>query len=158
MKYEELNIIENFLSPDECKYYIDGIINNSKLDTDLISNRLKTILNDQYKLKGHRFKELNKLKPKKYTNNLKYPLEWNTDKDSYFTIAIQLNNDYENGYIQFLRDDDEKYLQVPRNSGSAIIFFSNIKNRQARVREGIRFTIETKIGIEKDPNDSKTLI
>lgn len=158
MTNNEINIIENFLSEDECSEIILKFKNGQDINIDDFHKRIEDTLNENYKFKGFKFKKLNPLILKEYTTETKYSLEWKSNENSYFTIIIQLNNDFKNGYQQFSIADEEFYLQVPKNIGNMTVFFSNLMHRLAPVKIGVKYTLETEIEITEIPNYNKTLL
>jgi predicted 2-oxoglutarate/Fe(II)-dependent dioxygenase YbiX len=71
---------------------------------------------------------------------------------------IQLNNDYNEGYFQFLINDGESYFQVNHGAGHLVLFFSNLKQRTTPVKSGIKKTLSGKILLIKDKDVKNTLI
>jgi hypothetical protein len=158
MESKRINLIEEFLSKDECneliKHHKDGDI----LDSKYMYEKITKILNNNFKFKGHYLGELETITFKEYTPQKKYTLNWEINNESYFTIVIQLNDDFRNGYEQYLIDEDEKYFQSPKITGSLIFFFSNIKHRLAPVKTNSKYVLETEIKLLKNVNFKKTLI
>jgi hypothetical protein len=158
MENKKINIIENFLSKDEC----DNIINNHKNGKSLglihISEKIVEVLNNNFKFRGHELGELEHLSFKEYTPKTKYSLKWNINNKSYFTIIVQLNDNFDNGYYQYLLNDDEKYFQSPKITGSLVFFFSNIKHRLSPVESDFKYVLETEIKLLESHEFKKTLI
>jgi hypothetical protein len=158
MENKRINLIKEFLSKEECdeliKHHKDGDI----LDSTYMHEKITKILNDNLKFKGHYLGELETITFKEYTPEKKYTLKWEINDDTYFTIVVQLNDDFDNGYEQYLIDEDENYYQSPKITGSLIFFFSNIKHRLAPVKNSSKYVLETEIKLLENVNFKKTLI
>lgn len=148
-----INVIDDFLSKKEC----EDLISNYNDNIDYIHKKIENFINENYIVKGFKFNKLKPIKFNKYTPDTQYSLKWIINEKSYFTFIIQLNEDFENGYHQFLLFDNDNYYQVPKKSGSLIIFFSNLKQRLAPVLDKEKYTISTEIDLKKT-KISKTLI
>jgi len=158
MVNNEINVIENFLTEQECNDFIQKFKNGELLDTEYVRVKIENLLKEHYKFKGFEFKNLNPVLFKEYTTESKYSLDWIVNDKSYFTIIIQLNGDFKNGFQQFLVGDDESYFQVPKNTGNMVIFFSNLKKRLAPVKIGVKYVLEIEAELIEIPNHTKTLL
>jgi hypothetical protein len=158
MENQKINIIEGFLSEDECKEIIITHKNGELLNSYYVTEKITKILDDNFKFKGYKLSELSPIIFKEYTPKTKYTLKWKVKNSTYFTIIVQLNDDFKNGYQQFLVDDDENYYQVPKFVGSLVFFFSNMKHRIAPVRMSSKYVLECEVKLVKDENFKKTLL
>jgi hypothetical protein len=158
MTNKEINIIDNFLTEEECDNFIQRFKNGESLDTEYVRVKIENLLKEHYKFKGFELKNSNPVLFNEYTVETKYSLEWEINDKSYFTVIIQLNDNFKNGLQQFLVGDGENYFQVPKNTGNIVIFFSNLKKRLAPVEIGFRYTLETEIELIESINQIKTLL
>lgn len=158
MENKRINLIEEFLSKEECDEFIKHHKNGDILNSTYMYEKIIKTLNDNFKFKGHYLGELDSITFKEFSPEKKYTLKWEINNDSYFTVVVQLNDNFLNGYEQYLIDDDEKYYQSPKITGSLIFFFSNIKHRVAPVKTNSKYILETKIKLLNDINFKKTLI
>jgi hypothetical protein len=71
---------------------------------------------------------------------------------------ITLNNNYEEGYFQFLINNGENYFQVHHGAGHMVLFFSNLNQRTTPVIKGIKKTLTGKVLLIKDNSVKQTLI
>lgn len=148
---DRIKVIKNFLTKSECDYAL------STNDYDMIHSRVEKYINDNFKIKGYRLSNLFPFKLNKHIVDVNNP-NWYIDDDSYISVLIQLNDDYKEGYFQFLVDDDESYFQLHHGYGHMVIYFSNLKNRTSPVKEGIKYTITSHISINKIDGFKKTII
>ena len=153
-----INIINEFLSEEECKELINTHKNGELLSSNYISEKISKVLSDNFKFKGYKLSKLSPITFKKYTPKTKYTLMWKVNNSNYFNILIQLNDDFKNGYQQFLVDDDEKYYQAPKTVGGMVFFFSNIKHRVAPVESNSKYVLECSVKLVKDKNFEKTIL
>lgn len=158
MENKKITIIEDFLTEDECINIITSYNNGDEMDLSYVSFKIEKILSDNFKFKGYKLDNLSPISFKKYTKKTKYTLKWKVKNSTYFTIGVQLNDDFENGHQQFLVDDDEKYFQVPKITGSLFFFFSNIKHRIAPVELNTKYVLETEVKLIEDKTFQKTLL
>lgn len=148
---DRVTIIKNFIDEDECKYALETA------DYSFIKFKLDRYIKYNIKLKGYSFTELSPLKLNRHIVGVNNPM-WETDSNSYISFLLQLNNKYEQGYFQFLVDNDDNYFQLHHGSGNLVLFFSNLKNRTTPVENGEKYTITTSMSIIKDDTYTKTLI
>lgn len=147
---DRVTIIKNFIDEDECKRALET------KDYSFIKFKLERYIKHNIKLKGYSFTELSPLILNHHIVGVNDP-KWVTD-DSYISFLIQLNNEYEQGYFQFLVDNDDNYFQLHHGTGHLVLFFSNLKHRTTPIKSGEKYTITTSISITKDDNYTKTLI
>jgi hypothetical protein len=148
---DRVTIIKNFIDEDECKYALQNA------DYSFIKFKLDRYIQYNIKLKGYVFTELSPLKLNHHIVGVNDPI-WITDKNSYISFLLQLNDSYEGGYFQFLVDNDDNYFQLHHGSGHLVLFFSNLKHRTTPIESGEKYTITASISITKDNTYTKTLI
>lgn len=148
---DRVTIIKNFIDADECKYALENA------DYSFIKFKLDRYIQHNIKLKGYIFTELSPLKLNHHIVGVNDPM-WITDNDSYISFLLQLNDSYEEGYFQFLVDNDDNYFQLHHGTGHLVLFFSNLKHRTTPIKTGEKYTITTSISITKDNTYTKTLI
>lgn len=176
-------MIKQFLSKDECKIILDKCLQELKLEPAKISNgidisvrkssiafidnidfvdsRLKEILKENIQIKGFEMNDLDSYQFTKYEVGEYY--NWHTDsdnneyKDRYCSIVIQLNDDYDGGYLQ-LKDNNGNTYAFERGLGNLYIFFSNILHRVIPVKSGIRYSLVNWVSLKKIEGYKKTLL
>ena len=85
--------------------------------------------------------------------------DWHTDtgsnllNDRYCSIVIQLNNNYENGELQFKNINTEK-----SNTGTLYMFLSDIYHRVTPITTGIRYSLVMWLNLSPVKSYSKSLI
>jgi hypothetical protein len=146
-----LKLIKNFINKDECKYALETA------DYSFIKFKLDRYIKFNIKLKGYVFTELSPLKLNHHIVGFN-DSRWIIDSNSYISFLLQLNDEYEQGYFQFLLDEDDNYFQLHHGCGHLVLFFSNLKHRTTPIESGEKYTISTSISITKDDNYTKTLI
>lgn len=129
---------------------------------DIIDEKLKQLLKSLIKMKGF---EVTGLGPYQFTEyKVGEFYDWHTDsdkdeyKDRFCSIVIQLNDDYENGYLQLNDETTESTIQLEKGVGTMYIFYSNIRHRVLPVKSGIRYSLVNWISLKKIENFKNTLI
>lgn len=180
----KVNIIDDFLSVDECLSILDkcktdltlkpatimgdvlsdkrkssvAFVNNIE-DIDL---RLKFILKDLIKLKGFDVTGIGSYQFTEYKVGEYY--DWHTDssdthemyKNRFCSIVIQLNDDYEGGHLEVKNDSDT--IQLERGSGKLCVFYSNMLHRVTPVTNGVRYSLVNWVSLKEIEGFKKTLI
>lgn len=185
---EKLYTIRNFLSEQECSQILTKYkeelqlspakvgLNGGNLITDrrkssiafidnieIIDERLKGILQNLIQLKGY---EVTGLGPYQFTEyKVGEYYDWHTDssdepmfKDRYCSIVIQINDEYEGGYLQLKDESGDNIMQLDKGIGTMYIFYSNITHRVIPVTEGIRYSLVNWISLKKIDGFKKTLL
>lgn len=181
---ERFHIIPNFLSADECstiltKYKAElelsagqivkiGISNKRKSSIafiptiDIIDDKLKSKLKSLIQIKGY---EVTGLGPYQFTEyKVGDYYDWHTDsddneyKDRFCSIVIQLNDTYEDGYLQLRYEKNNNTIQLDKGIGTMYVFFSNIFHRVIPVTNGVRYSLVNWISLKKVDEYKKTLI
>jgi hypothetical protein len=157
MIMDRITIVKDFLSKDECSLTLE-CLKYGKLDYESDAyKKLNDYIDTFIKLKGYEFSKPSPIKLNIH-NTSASSLKWNTDVDSYITILIQLNDSYEEGYLQFLTDDGDNYFQLHHGAGHMVVFFSNLKQRTSPVINGIKYTMTTTISIKQLQDYKPTII
>lgn len=107
-----------------------------------ITNKVINLSNDLKPYKSIVYTKIPKYSFNRYSKD-DY-LEWHEDNDEILhgatiTFIIQLNVDYENGYIKY-RYDDVEYV-VEKEKGSVFIFDSNITHMVDKINGGVRYSL-----------------
>lgn len=177
--------IKNFLSEQECldiltKYKSElklipakvagmEITDKRKSSVAFIDNienvdeRLKEYLKNLIQIKGF---EVTGLGPYQFTEyKVGEYYDWHTDsskdgeyKDRFCSIVIQLNDEYEGGYLQLKDESGDYTIQLDKGIGRMYIFYSNIRHRVMPVTSGTRYSLVNWISLRKLENFEKTLI
>lgn len=178
-------IIKNFLSPIECDTLLNKFKSEVKLSTagvgglytitnarkssvgfipkiDLIDERIKNIMRNEFKLKGY---EISGLGPYQFTEyKIGEYFNWHKDaseeyKERYCSIVIQLNDkdDYTGGILE-IQSKDNDIQKMPVGKGNMFIFHSDMLHRVSPVVSGIRYSLVNWVSVNKLLNIQKTLI
>jgi predicted 2-oxoglutarate/Fe(II)-dependent dioxygenase YbiX len=87
--------------------------------------------------------------------------DWHADsndtvfKDRFYTIVLQLNDDYENGDFQLLIN---KEITLERGVGNLFIFPSEVVHRVKPITSGIRYSLVNWLKLKQIENIKKTLL
>jgi len=119
-------------------------INETLEDEFIISltNKIITISNNTTPFKSIKYENVLKYSFNKYSNG--DFLNWHEDKHEIMggatiTIILQLNDNYEGGYVKYLIDGVENTL--PKKRGSIFLFDSNISHFVDVIELGNRYSI-----------------
>jgi len=176
-------MIKNFLSKEECEFVLNKCLTELNLtqaeifsgidltyrkssvalidNIEIIDDRLKDILKNNIKIKGYDVTGLGPYQFTKYDVGDYY--NWHTDSDGdkhkhrYCSIVIQLNDEYEGGYLQ-LKDNNGNTYAFERGLGNLYVFFSNILHRVIPVKKGVRYSLVNWVSLEKIEGFKKTLL
>lgn len=154
MKNKKIKLLLNFLNRDEC----EKIMSNS-YDMDSLRDRILIEVEKYFvtNFKGFKLNGVDDLKLNQYVVGQKYNDFESTD-ENYVSFLIQLNDDYSEGYFQFLVDDGNNYFQAHHGLGHLVLFFSNLSKRTTPVTNGIKHTLTGTISLIETYNSNKTLI
>lgn len=182
---DRLHTIENFLTINECseilkKYKAELELMPAKVagmeasnrrkssvafinGIETIDERLKDILKSLIQIKGF---EVTGLGPYQFTEyKIGEYYDWHTDsssddefKDRFCSIVIQLNDEYEGGYLQLKDESGDNTIQLDKGIGRMYIFYSNIRHRVMPVTSGVRYSLVNWVSLRKLENFKKTLI
>lgn len=154
MGNNRIKLLLNFIDENECNEILSGNYNQEILKAKIYDEIQKHF---PTKFKGYETTDIVDIKINEYIVGQTYP-DFKSNDENFLSFMIQLNNDYEDGYFQFLINDGENYFQVHHGTGHMVIFFSNLNQRTTPVKQGIKKTISGKISLIKDNNSTKTLI
>ncbi len=124
-----------------------------------IKKRIMGELGHFSQIKGHSVKFNEKFQFTEYKKNQYY--NWHTDNsgisinDRYYSLSIQLNDDYIGGKLEL--SNDGNIIEMRRGSGNMFIFLSDVLHRVTPVTEGVRYSLVNWFGIEKEDH-KKTII
>ena len=88
--------------------------------------------------------------------------DWHTDsnnttfKDRFYTIVIQLNENYEGGYFELMVDNEKTKMEF--GVGNLCIFPSNILHRVKPIENGIRYSLVSWLKLKEIENYKKTIL
>jgi PKHD-type hydroxylase len=183
---ERLHTIKNFITDVECfdilkRYKAElqlkpALVMDNKLSDkrkssiafvdgiESIDNKLKDTLKNLIQIKGF---EVTGLGPYQFTEyKVGEYYDWHTDssptddeyKDRFCSIVIQLNDEYEGGYLQLKDESGDNTIQLDKGIGTMYIFYSNIRHRVMPVTSGVRYSLVNWVSLKKLENFKKTLI
>lgn len=180
---QKLFTIDNFLSEEECsniliKYKTELELKPAQVvgghfkarkssvafidNIDLVDNKLKNILKSTIQIKGYEVTGLGAYQFTEYKIGEFY--DWHTDSDKeiykerFCSIVIQLNDEYEGGYLQLKDESGDNTIQLDKGIGTMYIFYSNIRHRVMPVTSGVRYSLVNWISLKEIENFEKTLI
>jgi Rps23 Pro-64 3,4-dihydroxylase Tpa1-like proline 4-hydroxylase len=78
--------------------------------------------------------------------------------DRYYSMVIQLNDDYEDGDLEIKLTNHGNSLIVEKGIGNLIVFLSDMDHRVTNVTKGNRYTLVNWIGLKENQNFKKTLL
>jgi predicted 2-oxoglutarate/Fe(II)-dependent dioxygenase YbiX len=152
------NLIENFLTVEECDFIINQYKFNSQPvfnSTNIIERRCMFVESIQFDIKDKIINKLNELNifDKQYTNiqyfvfnsyDIDNELELHPDSSEVarggtITIIIQLNENYDGGDFYYSLNEVETML--PKKPGSIFIFDSNILHGVKKLTDGKRYSL-----------------
>lgn len=181
---ERLYTVKNFLSIDESSKLLKKFKSELKLkpgkvinnlnnirkssvsfipSIDIIDDKLKEVLKSLIKIKGYEATGLGPYQFSEYKIGEFY--DWHIDsskeeeyRDRYCSIVIQLNDEYDGGYLQLKEENGDNIIQLEKGVGMMHVFYSNIIHRVTPVTVGARYSIVNWISLKKIENFKKTLI
>lgn len=180
---DKLHTIKNFLTNEECS----NILNKCKTELELkpggttagnnekrkssvafvnnihsVDDKLKSVLKTLIQIKGF---EVTGLGPYQFTEyKIGQFYDWHTDSDEgeykyrFCSIVIQLNDEYEGGYLQLKDESGDNTIQLDKGIGTMYIFYSNIRHRVMPVTSGTRYSLVNWVSLKEIENFKKTLI
>jgi hypothetical protein len=122
-----------------------GFFQNEMLEIPIIknlSNKIINLSNELNPFKGIVYNRIPKYSFNKYgTDDF---LDWHSDgheilNGATLTYLIQLNDDYEDGYVKYIIEGVEH--KVNKKRGDLFIFDSNIPHTVEKITKGIRYSI-----------------
>jgi len=150
----KIKLLLGFLNEDECNNILSG-----EYDIDMLKTKVQNEIQKYFttSFKGFDVSGLEDVNRVDYIVDQKYH-DFKSNDDNYVSFMIQLNNDYEDGYFQFLINDGESYFQVNHGAGHLVLFFSNLHQRTTPVKRGVKKTMTGKLTLIKNNNIKNTLI
>lgn len=167
-----VNVIENFLSIDEC----NSILSRCKEDLNLsegkvyngnqkdrkslvgwiddlgdINERLKNVLKNSYNIGGMEASGLGSFQFTQY--NVGDFFKWHSDrtdvfKERFVSTVIQLNDDYVGGLLEFKNSKGEM-IPIEHKIGSLYVFDSALRHRVTSVESGTRYSLVNWVSLIK---------
>lgn len=177
-----INIIEDFLSKEECNFILnkckeelelstasvtDGNPNKRKSsiswvdDLGDVNERLKNILKSQFNFLGMEVTGLKSFQFTEYKVGEFY--EWHTDRgpimnrNRFVSTVIQLNDDYEGGLLE-IKDTMGNLIPINQKSGSLYIFDSGLEHRVTPVNVNVRYSLVNWVSLVKTNVEKQKLI
>jgi PKHD-type hydroxylase len=177
-----IKIIENFLSIEECndilsKYsnelklkIAETVNNNSKIrkssvgwieDLGVINERLKIILKSNFNFNRAEVTGLGPFQFTEYKFGQFY--DWHIDanndvyKDRFISIVIQLNDTYDGGILE-IKNIKGELIPIENKIGTLYIFNSRLLHRVTPVVDGVRYSLVNWISLVKTNLGKQNLI
>lgn len=154
MKNKKIKLLLNFLNRDECDQVISGAYDKDMLMDKILNEVEKYFITN---FKGFEIGGVVDLKLNQYSIEQKYN-DFESADENYVSFLLQLNDEYKEGYFQFLVDDGNKYFQVHHGLGHLVLFFSNLPKRTTPVVSGVKHTLTGTISLIESTSSVKTLI
>ena len=182
MVNNEIRVVENFLTKDECLH----ILNKCKEDISLsvagtiggdpnerkssvgwindlgdVNQKLKDILKDSFIINGMEVTGLGPFQFTEYKVGQFYG--WHTDRDSttfmdrFTSTVILLNDDYKGGELE-IKNSKGKLVPIENKIGTLYIFDSNLRHRVTPVESGVRYSLVNWVSIIKTDSLQLNLI
>ena len=182
MRNNEIRVVENFLTKDECFH----ILNKCKEDISLsvagtiggnpnerkssvgwvndlgdVNQKLKDILKDSFIINGMEVTGLGPFQFTEYKVGEFYG--WHTDRDSttfmdrFTSTVIQLNDDYTGGVLE-IKNPKGELVPINNKVGTLYIFDSNLRHRVTPVEDGVRYSLVNWVSIIKTNSSQQNLI
>jgi predicted 2-oxoglutarate/Fe(II)-dependent dioxygenase YbiX len=182
MGNNEIKVIENFLSRDECLSILNICketinLSNAKViggnpkerkssvgwinDLGYVNERLKNVLRDSYFFNGMEVTGLGPFQFTEYKVGEFYG--WHTDRDSttfsdrFTSTVIQLNDDYDGGILE-IKNTKNELVSIENRIGTLYVFDSNLRHRVTPVESGVRYSLVNWISIIKTDSSQQNLI
>ena len=182
MRNNEIRVVEDFLTKDECFH----ILNRCKEDISLsvagtiggnpnerkssvgwvndlgdVNQKLKDILKDSFIINGMEVTGLGPFQFTEYKVGEFYG--WHTDRDSttfmdrFTSTVIQLNDDYTGGVLE-IKNPKGELVPINNKVGTLYIFDSNLRHRVTPVEDGVRYSLVNWVSIIKTNSSQQNLI
>lgn len=129
---------------------------------DFVDERLKTTLDSLIKIKGYMVTGLAPYQFTEYKVGEYY--DWHTDstndvyKERFASIVIQLNDEYDDGYLEVNLDGDNEIVKLPKGIGNLYVFYSNLRHRVTPINTGVRYSLVNWVSLEKIKEYKSSLI
>jgi PKHD-type hydroxylase len=181
--YNHIEVIENFLSKDECNF----ILNKCKCDLTLspakvygtdsdknrkssigwisdlgfLNERLTNKLRETFNINGAEVTGLGDFQFTEYKENQYF--DWHTDsnstiyRDRYASIVIQLNDTYSGGILE-IKNSKKELVQIENKIGTLYVFNSGLLHRVTPIIHGIRYSLVNWVSLVKTNSYKQNLI
>jgi PKHD-type hydroxylase len=178
-----MHTINNFLTYDECSDILNKykselelkpaiVVNNDNKvrkssvawidNIDLVDEKLINILKNNIQVKGYEVTGLGPYQFTEYKTGEYYGWHMDSDpifnRDRYCSIVIQLNDEYDGGYLELMNEDKKSTHICQHGTGTLFIFYSHIEHRVTEITNGTRYSLVNWISLKKINNFQKTLI
>ncbi len=155
VKNRKLKLLLNFLNEEECV----NIINNTH-NLVILKNRILREIEKNFvtQFKGFYIGDFVDLKIEEYNTEQKYKDFEKGMGGTYVSFLLQLNDDYKDGFFQFLIDDGNRYFQVHHGLGHLTMYFSDLPKRTTPVTSGTKYTLVGSLPLIKKTNNKNTLL
>ena len=181
-----IDIFENFLSPDECDFILNkckgeltlenaktygGNINNKNThrkssigwisDLGFLNERLTNKLRETFNINGMEVTGLSLYQFTEYKKGEYF--NWHTDStdllfsDRFASIVIQLNDNYNGGLLE-IKNTKGELVPIENKIGTLYIFNSRLFHRVTPVDEGIRYSLVNWVSLVKTEPQKQNLI
>jgi PKHD-type hydroxylase len=177
-----IQVIENFLSQEECDFILNKYKNELILSKAQVANgdyksrkssvawidnlgdvneRLKNILKSRFNLNGMEVTGLGPFQFTEYKEGEFYG--WHTDRDSttfrerFTSTVIQLNEDYDGGLLE-IKDTKNNLVPLKQKTGNLYVFDSGLKHRVTPVEDGIRYSLVNWISLVKTDSKKQNIL
>lgn len=177
----KINIIENFLSDNECDYILNkckseltlseidiynSVFNRKQSsgridDLGFVNIKLKNVLKNLIDINGMEISDfIHKFKFAEY--NIGDYFDWHTDNsksyiNGFITTIIQLNDEYTGGNLQIKNSNDE-LIPFVNKKGSLYIFNSGLMHRVTEIESGTRYSLSNWFSLVKTNKTKQKLI
>lgn len=182
MVNNEIKVIENFLTDEECSSILNickktinlfeaGVIGGDPKerkssvgwvnDLGYLNERLKNVLKDSYYFNGMEVTGLGPFQFTEYKVGEFYG--WHTDRDlttfmdRFTSTVIQLNDNYTGGVLE-IKNSKGELVPIDNKVGSLYIFNSNLRHRVTPVDNGTRYSLVNWVSIVKTNSSQQNLI
>jgi PKHD-type hydroxylase len=177
-----IQVIENFLSQEECdfilnKYKNELILSEAQVangdyksrkssvgwidELNGVNNRLTDLLKTSYNIRGI---EVTGLGPFQFTEyKVGEYFDWHSDRsreyyrDRFVSIVIQLNDNYSGGIFE-IKDIKNNLIPIKQNAGNLFMFDSGLKHRVTPVMGGIRYSLVNWVSLVKTDSKKQNLL
>lgn len=177
-----INVIENFLSEEECSNILSKCKNELKLSDAKVSvgslkdrkssigwvdnlgdinERVKNTLRDTFNFGGMEVTGLGSFQFTEYKIGEFY--RWHTDRDSsafynrFASTVILLNKDYEGGVLE-IKNSEGEIIPITQKVGTLYIFDSNLLHQVTPVESGVRYSLVNWVSIIKTDSSLQKLM
>jgi PKHD-type hydroxylase len=177
-----IQVIENFLSQEECdfilnKYKNELILSEAQVangdyksrkssvgwidELNGVNNRLTDLLKTSYNIRGI---EVTGLGPFQFTEyKVDDYFDWHSDRsrdyyrDRFVSIVIQLNDNYSGGIFE-IKDIKNNLIPIKQNAGNLFMFDSGLKHRVTPVETGVRYSLVNWVSLNKTNTKKQNIL